>query len=101
MSERDKLLADPPGTRPMGDNEAPPPYQQQTPLVVYQQPPADAVRHTFFNDGCLYLSHTIGRSKEKFDSLFSVGHIVLFLAPGVGGSDKGSGEPHPLPVRTL
>ena len=84
MSMNDRLLVD---LGSVGDNEAPPPYQQELPNVVYQQPPADAVRHVFISYSSVLTSHTLGRSKEEFDNLFSVGYAVLFLATGAGSSD--------------
>ena len=55
MSENDRLLAD---LGSVGDNVVPHPYQQELPNVVYQPPPADAVRHIFIYYGSVFISHT-------------------------------------------
>ena len=73
MSEKDRQLE---GPGSVGDNEAPPPYQQEPQYVVYRQPPvADAVRHVFLSYSSVLTSHTLGRSKEEFDTLFSIGML--------------------------
>ena len=63
MSEKEGLLAGPSKAGPVGDNEASPPYHQQ-PQVVYQQPPANTVRH-ILTSPCLSHTHTHFRKEQR------------------------------------